>query len=255
MRSGTSSSERPDRIEVLDDAVVQVLADPVTLIDGRPGRGPVRAGGRSRSRSRHGGRRTRRDPGRASVNGAPPSLFVRYRLPTDRPLTSTGTPRNVVIGGWFGGKPYRCGSTLRSGIRTARFSLMIRPSRPWPRGSAPIRARVSPSSPLVMKRSMKPSSSTMPSAAYCAPTSGRTSSTMTWRTSSTESRPATARVAVSRASKTRTEAGPDATSLMCAERNSVPLPRGPNAHPLVRPRAGRASGVTGADRATRMGRR
>ena len=33
--SGTSSSERPDRVEVLDDAVVEVLADALALVDDR----------------------------------------------------------------------------------------------------------------------------------------------------------------------------------------------------------------------------
>jgi hypothetical protein len=40
-----------------------------------------------------------------SLNSVAPRLSVRYRLPTERPWTVTGTPRNEVIGGWFGGNP------------------------------------------------------------------------------------------------------------------------------------------------------
>ncbi len=87
-----------------------------------------------------------------------------------------------------------------SGILNDPFSRMIRPRNPCPRGSGPIDARVSGSMPDVMNRSMTAWSSTVPSAAYRAPTSGRTSSTMTWSTSSTDTSPAIARVAASSAS-------------------------------------------------------
>ena len=71
----------------------------------------------------------------AAENSAAPALSVRYRLPTERPFTVIGTPRKLCIGGWFGGNPWRRGSTAMSGIRNERFSLMIRPRNPWPRGS------------------------------------------------------------------------------------------------------------------------
>ncbi len=35
----------------------------------------------------------------AAENSRPSALSVRYRLPTDTPLTVTGTPRNECIGG------------------------------------------------------------------------------------------------------------------------------------------------------------
>ena len=89
-----------------------------------------------------------------------------------------------------------------SGIRNERFSRTMRPRNPWPRGRCPILARVSRSIPVVMKRSMTPSASTMPRAAYRAPTSGRTWSTMTCRTSSTPCSSAIARIAVSNAPTT-----------------------------------------------------
>ena len=47
------------------------------------------------------------------------------------------------MGGWFGGKPERRGSTFRSGIRKERFSRMIKPRRPCPSGRAPICRRLS----------------------------------------------------------------------------------------------------------------
>ena len=127
-----------------------------------------------------------------------------------------GTPRNVVIGGWCGGKPWRRGSVAMSAVRIGRFSRMISPRNPWPRGRSPIRARCSWVMPEVMNRSMTPSAPTIPSAAYCAPTSGRTWSTMTWRTSSTDLRPAIARVAMSKASMTPDAAGRSASSLTTA---------------------------------------
>ena len=94
-----------DGVQALDDAVVQVLADPLALVDDRqpldllvqPGVLDGDAGmERERLDERAGRpRRTRRRP----------TLSVRYRLPTDRPCTVTGTPRKLCIGGWCGGKP------------------------------------------------------------------------------------------------------------------------------------------------------
>ena len=43
-----------------------------------------------------------------------------------------------------------------SSARTVRPSRMIAPSRPWPRGAAPIAARPSGEMPLVMNRSIRP---------------------------------------------------------------------------------------------------
>ena len=92
------------------------------------------------------------------------------------------------------------------GIRNERFSRTMSPSRPCPLGNGPMRARVAASMPDVMNRSMTPSASTIPSAAYWAPTSGRTWLTITWRTSSTRLEPAIALVAVSKAPTTPTSA-------------------------------------------------
>ena len=41
----------------------------------------------------------------SAENSAAPALSVRYRFPTERPFTVTGTPRKLCIGGWCGGKP------------------------------------------------------------------------------------------------------------------------------------------------------
>ena len=40
-----------------------------------------------------------------SVNTSADCLSVRYRFPNTSPRTMIGTPRNDLIGGWFGGKP------------------------------------------------------------------------------------------------------------------------------------------------------
>ncbi len=88
-------------VDGLDDPVVEVLADPLALLHDRqpldlvvqPGVLDRDAGMDART-SRPGARRRR-------VNGSPRALSVRYRLPTTRPLTGTGTPRNDVIGGWL----------------------------------------------------------------------------------------------------------------------------------------------------------
>ena len=77
----------------------------------------------------------------------------------------TGTPRNEVIGGWFGGKPDESGWSAIDGIRYERPSRMISPSRPRPRGRAPIAAARAGSIPAVMNRSIRPSTPTIPSAA------------------------------------------------------------------------------------------
>ena len=89
-----------------------------------------------------------------------------------------GTPRNEVIGGWFGGKPKESGWAAMFGIRNEWPSRMIRPSKPWPRGGAPILARCSGVTPTVMNRSIRPPASTMPSAAYWAWARSRTLSTI-----------------------------------------------------------------------------
>ena len=45
----------------------------------------------------------------SSVNGCPLTLSARYRLPNTLSRMRIGTPRNVRIGGWFGGKPTEAG--------------------------------------------------------------------------------------------------------------------------------------------------
>ena len=104
-----------------------------------------------------------------------------------------------------------------SGIRSETPSRMIVPSRPWPCGSGPIAAASRRDIPLVMNRSIRPSAPTIPSAAYWAPTSSRTLSTISCRTRSRSSSPAMARVARSRAGR--------ASSDLTAERLAAASPR------------------------------
>ena len=69
----------------------------------------------------------------AAVNSPAPRLSVRYRLPTARPLTVTGTPRSERIGGWFGGKPYESG--WRRDVRDPERPALAddQPKQPVPR--------------------------------------------------------------------------------------------------------------------------
>ncbi len=55
----------------------------------------------------------------AALNSAAPRLSVRYRSPTGRPRTVTGTPSSECIGGWFGGKPdeFGVGGDVRDPVR------------------------------------------------------------------------------------------------------------------------------------------
>ncbi len=71
-----------------------------------------------------------------------------------RPCTKIGTPSRLVIGGWFGGKPTPRGSWLMSGMRKLWPARNITPSRPWPRGGAPIASRSVGEMPDVGKRTM-----------------------------------------------------------------------------------------------------
>ena len=88
-----------------------------------------------------------------------------------------------------------------SGVRTVRPSWTMSPRRPRPCGALPMSARASGVIPLVMKRSNRPRGSAIPSAAYRAPMSPRTRSTMSWSTRSMSSSAATARVAASSAAR------------------------------------------------------
>jgi hypothetical protein len=64
------------------------------------------------------------------VKVPPPAFSVRERLPKIVPLIRTGTPRKVVIGGWFGGKPTERACSLSTGSRIARGSSISRPRIP-----------------------------------------------------------------------------------------------------------------------------
>ena len=48
------------------------------------------------------------------------------------------------MGGWCGGKPCRRGSAAMSAVRIGRFSRIINPRNPWPRGRSPIVSNVVP---------------------------------------------------------------------------------------------------------------
>ena len=125
-----------DRVDALDDPVVEVAADPLALVDDREALDLL-----EQSRVLDG------DPG-VEGEGLDQALVVLRELrtappcrsgrgcPTERPFTVTGTPRKLCIGGWFGGKPWRRGSIAMSGIRRERFSRMIRPRKPWPVGQS-----------------------------------------------------------------------------------------------------------------------
>ena len=135
---GTSSSDRRHGVERLDDPVVEVAADPVALL-GRP-----RGGGLLVEPGVVDGdpgveREELDEPlvGRRELRRARPCRSGRSCRPTD-PRDVIGTPRNDVIGGWFGGKPELSGWAAMFGIRYERASRMIRPSRPRPCGSGPI---------------------------------------------------------------------------------------------------------------------
>ena len=86
-----------------------------------------------------------------SVNTSPPALSHRYKLPNTLPRTATGTPRNDVICGWFGGKPKRSGCSRRSGRRSGFGSTINNPRMPCPSGRSPIASRPASSIPTVMK--------------------------------------------------------------------------------------------------------
>ena len=156
-----------DAVQALDDRVVQVPADPLALVDDRqPLDLLVQPGVLDRDASVE-GEHLDELAGRFAERRRASSLLVRYRLPIERPLLRIGVPRNECISGWFGGKADSDGrSVAMSSMRNELFSRMISPSRPWPRGSGPIRCRVSSESPLVMNCSILPKGPTIPSAAY-----------------------------------------------------------------------------------------
>ena len=87
-----------DGIDALDDPVMEILADALALIeDGEPMDLLVRRAFSIAIPACRAKVSTR--PWSLAVNSSAPCLFVRYRLPTDRPFTLTGTPRKLVIGG------------------------------------------------------------------------------------------------------------------------------------------------------------
>ena len=101
-----------DGVDRLDHAVVEILPDPLALLDdGQPLDLLVEPGILHGDR-RRGGRRSRPVRWSSSVNT--PSFSVRYRLPMVRPRETTGTPRKGCISGWLGGKPTPRGSAIRS---------------------------------------------------------------------------------------------------------------------------------------------
>ena len=94
-----------DGVDALDDPVVQVLADPLALVDDRQPLDQLVEPGVLDGDAGVAGERLDEPPGRPRVNSAAPALSVKYRFPTERPFTVTGTPRKLCIGGWFGGNP------------------------------------------------------------------------------------------------------------------------------------------------------
>ena len=84
-----------DRVDALDDAVVQVLADALALVDdGQPLDLLVQPGVLDRDPGVDGERLDERWS--SSENSAAPALSVRYRLPTDRPLTRDRDAQEAV---------------------------------------------------------------------------------------------------------------------------------------------------------------
>ena len=146
--SGHVLERQPDGVDALDDPVVEVLADPLALVDDRqpldllvqPGvlDGDPGVDARTSRRAPGRPRRTRRRRPCRSGRGCRPS----------GPCTVTGTPRKLCIGGWCGGKPVapRVDGDVRDPERSGS-RWMIRPRNPWPRGRGPILARVSRSMP------------------------------------------------------------------------------------------------------------
>ena len=138
----------------------------------------ARTGARSRWRPRPTRPSPRPAAGRPRRTAPPPRLSVRYRFPNTSPRTRTGTPRKVCIGGWWAGKPDEAGCWVRSASRSGCGSRMSTPRMPRPRGSGPMRARVSSSIPTVMNCASRSSGPSTPSAPYCASTSRAAASTI-----------------------------------------------------------------------------
>ena len=129
----------------------------------------------------------------ASVKSPPSRFSVRYRFPKTLPPAITGTPRNVRIGGWFGGKPTERGSDPMSESRSGRASVMSTPRIPLPVGRSPMAARSSSPRPAVMNwASLLPGSSSTPIAPYRAPVRSHANCTRRGRICSSSSPPAIA---------------------------------------------------------------
>ena len=105
-----------DRVDRLDDPVVKVASDPLALLD--DGQPPACPWSRALSMAIQAWRAkisTRRWS--AGENSARADLVGQVEVADRRPLAVIGTPRNDVIGGWFGGKPYESGCAAIDGIR------------------------------------------------------------------------------------------------------------------------------------------
>ena len=89
-----------------------------------------------------------RDPGRGcqghhdvlvALGELPAAALLRQiEVPEHGAADRTGTPRNVVIGGWFGGNPTEPPCLVRSAMRSGRGSRMRTPRMPCPVGRSPI---------------------------------------------------------------------------------------------------------------------
>ena len=179
---------QPDGVDALDDPVVEVLADALALVDDRRAAGPARGAGRSRSRCPHGRAKVSTSAWSSSENSSAPALFVRYRLPTERPLTVTGHAEEAVHRRVVRREPVA--PRIDGDVRDPEGAVLpddqaeeavtawqvarslARVSRSMPRGDEALHAR------RRRRRSRAPR--------IARPTSGRTWSTMTWRTSSTD---------------------------------------------------------------------
>ena len=113
-----------------------------------------------------------------SVNCSPPGLFGQVQIPERDAAHHHRDAEKRSHRRVPGGKPYECGWAPTSASRSGRGCVISSPSTPRPRGSSPMRCRVSSSIPTVMNRSSSVlDSSVTPSAAYLAPDSSRADST------------------------------------------------------------------------------
>ena len=202
-----------DRVDALDDAVVQVAADPVALVDHRQalhllvqprvvdGDPACSANVSTRAWS-------------SALNSAASRLLVRYRRPTTSPDGDRHAEERVhrrMVG------REAVALRMRGDVRDPVRPVLAddQPQQAWPRGRSPIAARCSSVIPLVMNCVIGRLRSTMPSAAYCAATRSRTRSTMSCRTWSTSRTPLMPRTAASSASS-------------CASRAPLPAESAPH---------------------------